>query len=169
MYFFLFFLIHGTSRYYLANLFQLLSNRTRDVVVLSWCGHDQWFTDIMRGVMGVSKANFSWGIQRTHQFERKRTRTCWNDVIFVNLCRILHKLINLCRILHKLTKMTSFQHVLVLFLSNWCVRWIPHEKLALETPITPLMMSVNHWSWPHQDKTTTSRVLLERSWKRLAR
>ena len=95
-----------------------------------------------RGDMGVSRANFSRGIHLTHRFEWKTMRTWWNDVILVNLCRILHKLINLCRILHKLTKMTSFHHVLIVFHSNRWVRWIPREKLALETPISPRVV------WP---------------------
>ena len=56
----------------------------------------------MIGVMGIYRADFSWGIQVMHQNELKGTRTWQNRVILVNLCRILHKLINLCQNLHKL-------------------------------------------------------------------
>ncbi len=61
------------------------------------------FIETIGGDLGVSRANFLQEIQLMHQFEWKVMRTWWNNITFVNLCRIPHKLINLCRNLHKFT------------------------------------------------------------------
>ena len=80
----------------------IFDRRSVGYVVVHCTVHACWIRKWWPGGMGVSRANFSRGIQLTHQKAVKTTRTWWNEVILVNLCRILHKLINLCRILHKL-------------------------------------------------------------------
>ncbi len=89
-----------TYPYYLANL---SLTKLAIVVVGLWCGRDQLFTETMMGVMGIYRADFSRGIQLTHQNVAKVTRTWRIGVILVNLCLFSHKLINLCENRHKLT------------------------------------------------------------------